>query len=229
MNALDDVRYEQKIVVRAGALAWVESQLRVHPAGFHRLHPPRRVNNVYFDSPDFHAYAETLSGLTRRVKMRLRWYGPQWRIAPGVFELKFRQGGVGWKKSQELSGIYDLGSELWPKLLARLRREKADGVADRLRMVYWPVLINHYMRQYYISCDGAVRVTIDTDQRTYDQTATSRPNISFTSSQRDSVVIEFKALAAARSRLVEVMAAFPLRARKNSKYAVGVAAGLHSS
>lgn len=227
MSPSGDVRYEQKIVVRASALAWVESRLRVHPAGFHQLYPPRRVNNVYFDSPDCHAYAEALSGLARRVKMRLRWYGTQWRIARGVFELKFRQGGVGWKKSQELSGVYDLSSDLWPNLLERLRREKADGVADRLRIVYWPVLINHYMRQYYISCDGAVRVTIDTDQRTYDQIATSRPNISFASVQRDFVVIEFKALAVERSRLADVMAAFPLRSQKNSKYALGVAAGVY--
>lgn len=227
MSPPDDVRYEQKIVVRASALAWVESQLRVHPAGFYQLYPPRRVNNVYFDSPDLDTYAQNLSGIVGRVKIRLRWYGTQWRIARGVFELKIKQGGVGWKKSQELSATYDLGGELWPDLLVRLRRENADGVADQLRIAYWPVLINHYMRQYYISCDGTVRVTIDTDQRTYDQRASSRPNISFASVQRDSLVIEFKALAAERSRLADVMAAFPLRSHKNSKYALGVAAGLH--
>ena len=83
-----DARFELKAAFRASALPWIESQVRVHPAGFRVSYPPRWVSSVYFDSPDLASYEENLCGISRRTKARLRWYGTEWRIEQGVFELK---------------------------------------------------------------------------------------------------------------------------------------------
>jgi len=39
------------------------------------LYEPRWINNIYFDAYDFDNYFTSYEGITKRAKVRIRWYG----------------------------------------------------------------------------------------------------------------------------------------------------------
>ena len=50
----DDARYEIKFVADATRYHELENWIRMNAAGFRTTYPPRRVNNVYFDTCVYH-------------------------------------------------------------------------------------------------------------------------------------------------------------------------------
>ena len=69
-------RHEVKFAAYATAIrGMLRHWLHMHPAGFFSPYPERQVNNVYFDTWDYRAYAENLAGVSERSKVRYRWYG----------------------------------------------------------------------------------------------------------------------------------------------------------
>jgi hypothetical protein len=71
----DELRIETKFVAaateRARVLAWIAG----HPARFHAPFPERTVNNIYFESWDYHSFGANVYGDNDRAKLRYRWYG----------------------------------------------------------------------------------------------------------------------------------------------------------
>jgi len=51
---------------------WLDSK-----KSFVRSFPPRTVNSLYFDSPNFFSASSNMAGDTNRSKFRIRWYGDQ--------------------------------------------------------------------------------------------------------------------------------------------------------
>jgi len=84
------------------------------------------------------------------------------------------------------------------------------------------VLINRYCRRYFASGDGRVRVTLDWNQRVFDQQRRSTPNFERVSNAADSLVVEFKFAPEDHARARRAIQGIPLRLSRNSKYAVGV-------
>ena len=68
-------RKERKFVVSEKPATAVEFFIKAHSAMFFQPFPPRIVNNIYFDSKDFHNYGDNVIGSANRVKFRIRWYG----------------------------------------------------------------------------------------------------------------------------------------------------------
>ncbi len=93
----EDARMEIKFVGYAVNYATVLNALRMHPAGFIVPYPDRQVNNVYFDSFDYSAFAENLSGVSSRTKVRYRWYGESRTPESGTLEVKCKRNYFGWK------------------------------------------------------------------------------------------------------------------------------------
>lgn len=197
----------------------LESWIRLHPGGFSRAYPPRRVNNVYFDTPDLAAYAENLSGTSRRTKLRLRWYGETPRPEKAVVELKHRRNQLGWKSLFPV-GPLDLATQSWTQVKRSIRAQL--GEAERL----WfdahpePVLINRYDRQYFERSERDVRITLDWNQAVFDQRLRPRPNLHRRANLPDSLVVEVKFAAADRAVGAEILQGIPIRASRNSKYAI---------
>ena len=50
-----DARLEIKFVAETSRYHELEQWIRLHPAGFRKSYPPRRVNNIYFDTQDLDA------------------------------------------------------------------------------------------------------------------------------------------------------------------------------
>ena len=218
-------RYEFKIPCDPVLQPEVEAWVRLHPAHWRVSYPPRQVNSIYFDSPDLHDLNANLSGVGRREKLRLRWYGPDLtRIAGAQLERKCKDGLAGWKEMAFFLGSLDLTGVTWPALLTKLR-EGLDAPARLwLDARAGPVLINCYQRAYYETPDGVLRLTLDTQLRAYDQRFSLLPNLSRLALQPEQMVIELKAPVDDLSiqRLSRVLLTFPARVDRFSKYLRGV-------
>jgi hypothetical protein len=214
-------RHEVKFVslpVRYPDLAqWV----RVHAAGFYSPYPPRRVNNVYFDDYRLVAYHENLVGDSSRSKVRVRWYGETLHPDSCVLEVKRKRNLMGWKLSYP-TGPLDFEADTW-RTLRRKLRESLCG-AGRLWLDANPqaVLINRYDREYFVSRDGKVRVTLDAHQRVFDQRFGGRPNLARPANLPATVVVEFKFAREDFFLGSRAIQGLPVRASRNSKYVIGV-------
>ena len=222
-SKVGDARYEVKLVAEAAHLTRVLTWLRIHSAGFSPSYPQRRVNNIYFDTPDLDNVAANLAGISDRTKIRLRWYGQTNEIVRGTWEIKRKQAGLGWKVTQPMPDPIALDmTRTWGHVLARLRNTASDAVARHLGEMFVPTLINHYERRYYESWDGAIRATVDYGQEFYDQRLSPRPNLTRQMPGLDEVILELKAAPEYYDRLVVVAQQFPMRVARNSKYVNGM-------
>ena len=224
MTALPtSARYELKFaanpVHRHELLRWILS----HPAGFYSPYPPRQVNNVYFDGFRLHAYHENLVGDSRRSKVRLRWYGDTFSPERCVLEVKRRRNMLGWKLSFA-GGAVDFEANTWRKIRSWLRSEVPAEARSWLDGSPVPVLINRYQREYFVSRDERIRLTLDERQRVFDQRFGSRPNCTRASNLPDTFVVEVKFAPEDRAEGSWVIQGIPIRVSRNSKYVIGVQA-----
>ena len=228
MQIPKSTRYEIKMVTEEQMLPQLRTWLQVHPAGFYKAYPDRQINNVYFDTPHLNSFAENLVGASMRRKLRLRWYGKDTNKIHATLEVKYKRNMQGWKQSQSLSKTLNLHNTSWIKLLELICSELKDDIRSHLDLASWPVMLNQYQREYYLSFDEKVRITIDFSQRVYDQMLYTFPNLSFPLPPAYQVVIEVKTDTKHRERLGEIIPDIPLRVSKNSKYALGMEAILNT-
>jgi hypothetical protein len=222
-------RYEFKIPLAPVHLHHVESWVRLHPAHWRVSYPPRRVNNIYFDSPGYASLNANVQGLGSRSKLRLRWYGPHLRrVAGGRFELKRKEGMVGWKETHPFEGEWGLEGT-WSALLGELRARTGERARLWLDAFSLPSLVNHYRRAYYETPDGLLRLTLDTELCAYAQGSSSWPNLTRPEPVVERVVVELKAPVEPRAyrRLAAVLNDFPARVDRHSKYVQGMLAAAH--
>ena len=95
-------RYELKMTIDNCGLAEVCMWLRLHPENFSQHYPQRRVNSIYFDSPDLFSVDQNLAGISERRKLRLRWYGNTGYVTQGNWEIKCKERNLGWKVTRPM-------------------------------------------------------------------------------------------------------------------------------
>jgi hypothetical protein len=215
------VRFEFKMVTSDFMVPDIRSWLRIHPIGLKVAYPPRWINSVYFDSPRLENYEENLAGIARRRKARLRWYGEAEGAVTVAFEVKCKRGRIGWKLAQPIATPIDLSAR-WSSLRETLRAELKPDLRLYFDGAGEPVLMNRYLREYYSTFDGVLRVTLDYHQRYFDQRFSTRPNLRSPLPEPADAIIEFKAPPEAGDRLAEAVGIFPLRVTRGSKYVRGV-------
>jgi len=198
--------------------------LRLHPAGFHAPFPPRWVNNLYFDTHDYGAYAENMCGASSRTKVRYRWYGESRAPDAGALEVKCKRNFFGWKLRFDVAEKpYRPGIDARSLRRAVLQQLPAAG-REWLNASPFPVLVNRYRRRYFLSADHRIRVTLDTDQSVWDQRYKSTPNFSVRTVQRPILVVEFKFDRRDRDIASRYMRGMPIRVSRHSKYVCGTSA-----
>ena len=219
-----DLRYEIKLVCDEHWLPQARSWIRLHPAGFRVAYPPRRVNSLYLDTLHLSSLNDNLAGLSARQKLRLRWYGYGNEAARDIqpyLELKQKRNMLGSKERCLLPCKLDMTLP-WIEILETVRASTGPGWQATLQTVNQPILLNHYQREYYVTPDGAMRITLDFAQAAYDQRLSPRPNLRVRLPIADTVVIEIKTAQEQAERLQEVVTQFPVLRSRNSKYARGL-------
>ncbi len=223
--SIEPARYEIKIPCDPHARPELEAWIRLHPAHWIQPYRPRQVNSLYFDTAECTSLYENIDGVGDRTKLRLRWYKPTWTLqGPTRLELKRKQGMVGWKEISLPALDLNLEQQSWDEILTALRRALTDEGAvwfDRYRC---PALINHYRRSYYATPDGDIRLTLDSELRAFDQRFSTRPNLRRTGILNEHIILELKAPAdpAVYRRLAQILAHFPIRVDRHSKYVQGM-------
>ena len=222
------LRYEIKLVCDEHWLPQARSWIRLHPAGFGVAYPPRRVNSLYLDTPHLSSLNDNLAGLNARQKLRLRWYGYGNEAATDIqpyLELKQKRNLLGRKKRYLLPCRLDL-TRPWREILETVRANTGPDWQAVLQTVDQPTLLNSYEREYYVTPDGAIRITLDFAQVAYDQRLAPRPNLRVRLPIAATVVLEIKAAAEQAERVAEVVGPFPVPRGRNSKYAHGLRVAL---
>ncbi len=218
-------RYEIKMAYEPGLLPELRSWIDPHPAAFGIAYPPRQVNSVYMDTPDLDSFNDHLAGVPVRRKLRFRWYGLDLTKAKGTMEVKNKSERAGWKIIQPVDCEFDLAHMSWNEIMETLRANTTDLVHEML-CVARPVTLSVYMREYYVSADGLVRLTIDSDLRSYDQLMTACPNLWFPQSLEPAIIVELKSDVENAQYIADVLSRFPIRSNRYSKYVADVSLSL---
>ncbi len=217
----ESARYEVKFIASPDEYHRMEHWIAMHPAGFRSPFPPRQVNNVYFDDHNLYAYAENLSGASARSKVRLRWYGDTFQAEKCVLEVKQKRNMLGWKYNFRVGPI-DFENQSWVSIRRSLRSQLEPEGRPWFDENPQPVLINRYRRNYYLSHDGKVRVTLDSHQEVLDQRVAPRPNLRRATNLPQTIVVEFKFGRGDFPTGSRAIQGVPIRVSRNSKYVIGV-------
>ena len=213
-------RYERKFFLERVDLQEVERLVRTHPAFFLEVFPPRRVNNLYLDTPGRRGYFDHVNGVGRRCKWRIRWYGqPPGRVERSVLEIKAKEGLVGRKRRYALAP-FDLDRDLDPAALVEGFGDRELFLRLQLRCSV-PSLVNQYRRRYYLSADGAFRLTVD-DELSFGTLSRGFEADTHRRLARQTIIVELKYHAEDDDRARAVCTAFPFRISRSSKYCYGV-------
>ena len=154
-------RYETKLVVKDSSVSNLMNEIHGNPLMFSPLFTPRTVNNLYFDTLDLDHFHDHIYGYPKRAKIRLRWYGDFDTPNDAVIEIKKKDGTVGSKISFPATEKIDLGGPI--SFLDILKRTSAPMQTQEALSHLVPSLFNTYHRAYFISANGKVRLTIDSD------------------------------------------------------------------
>jgi len=213
-----EARYELKFVSPPFEFDRLLTWIRLNSACFHTSFDDRLVNNVYFDTYNFTAYNENLSGTSERQKLRYRWYGDDVYPSKGNLEIKCRRNVYGWKKSFKILNDPYIAGDSWDLVKKRLKQQLDDKVQLWIDCNPQVVITNRYLRKYFVSSDGKIRITVDRDLKVYDQRYCSTPNVSRESNIPGSVILEFKCHRKDRNLVSSVINTIPIRVSRNSKY-----------
>ena len=74
MNELNNYRFEYKILLTGVDTKVLEEYVYSIPYSFTSSFNDRFVNSIYYDTINYNALNDNLSGISRRYKTRLRWY-----------------------------------------------------------------------------------------------------------------------------------------------------------
>ena len=210
-------RYEIKFVANFYTLPKILAWIKSNNHGFYNEYPDRKVNNIYFDTYDYTAYASNLSGESTRKKVRYRWYG-EGEINSGQLEVKNKKNKLGWKDTYKICHNPFENNVSWRKVIKHINHELPDEAKHILKIYNFPVISNSYSRCYFISQDKKIRLTIDTNQKAYDQRYKSNPNFKVQSRLLDTFVLEFKFENKNRQIVSSLLNGLPIRVSRHSKY-----------
>jgi hypothetical protein len=219
-------RYERKFLVDRMNYPGFENFLLTRPETFTRAYAPRRINNIYFDTPGLTAYEDNLGGNSAKRKYRIRWYGPAdlgSEVAGAALEIKIKEGSLNRKVRYPLPS-FRYADVVVPRAFLDLIRQA--GMAPRHfeeLACMQPVLLNSYQRKYHLSFDRRFRFTSDFDlvsaHPAFPQSLSSSRSRPF-----DSVIVELKYAQSDDEAAEAIIQAFPVRVRSCSKFMMGIQA-----
>jgi len=214
----DHTRYEIKLILDSYQRNHLSQWIRLHSAGFITAYPPRRVNNIYFDTIDLDSLNDHVSGVSERRKLRLRWYGESFRFEKSFLEVKQKVNRLGWKETEQIGASIDLHSMTWNEISHLIKESSRDGFKHILD-VSNPVLINHYQRKYFKAAnDDEVRLSVDTHLITYLQRDRYKPNHHYALPDEEIIILEVKCPQEKSDRITEILGEIPARPEAFSKY-----------
>ena len=218
-----DLRYEIKMVCEERAREAVMAALNLHHLGIRKLYPPRQVQSLYFDTPGCRALEDNIAGINRRSKIRFRWYGSATQQVRGSLERKIRGNNLGRKDVLRIDALLDvLGTSraaFHRTLLDACEGKWRQDLGAGLEITQWI----SYEREYLITGDRRVRITVDRELRSYDQRFRMHLSQAQPTPLDRVLIVECKAPVSRLETLDELVRRLPLKPDKCSKYVLASA------
>ena len=190
-NNFDEYRNEIKYLLYGVNRKTLYIQYKLSSLLLSKSYPDRWVNNIYFDNINLDLFNQSIEGISKRTKVRLRWYGNFHNLENPLLELKSKSGHKNIKKSILIKGklIYDKNlSKFFNSLISsKSLSENFKYLLKELR----PVVANRYFRSYHSSANNKYRVTTDTSLN-FANLITSSLGFLCWKKQKDVSIIELK-------------------------------------
>jgi len=190
-NNFDEYRNEIKYLLHGVDRKTLYIQYKLSSLLLSKSYPDRWVNNIYFDNINLDSFNQSIEGISKRTKIRLRWYGNFYNLENPTLELKSKSGHKNIKKSIPIRDklIYNKNlSEFFNSLISSKSLHKNyKYLLKELR----PVLANRYFRSYHSSANNKYRVTTDT-YLNFANLITSSLNVMYWKKQKDVSIVELK-------------------------------------
>ena len=139
----------------------------------------------------------------------------------GQVEVKNKSESAGWKLIEKITPDLILEHNNWASFMDQIR-EASSGLIKELLSVARPVLLTVYYREYYVSADQQVRLTIDLKLKGFDQFLSACPNLVFPQPVDELIILELKSEVSRAGALADVLSHFPARASRYSKYVTNI-------
>lgn len=192
---------------------------------FQESYSPRMVNSLYFDTPNYDFASSNMSGESKRIKLRARWYGgleenflDSFLQESQLFNFEAK------RKSNSFSDKLNIGE---------LSYDRKDNYSTRINSIQdslesmckaqpnltafnlMSTVFTNYEREYYeLKSDSEIRLTFD-------------KNISYCNSKtpsnllmlsKDYIIVELKFRPESRKKVNALMRSFPFRQVRSSKF-----------
>ena len=213
---IEQARIEIKLVADYAHKYRVFRWINANRYNFVKEYNDRLVNNLYLDSYDYRCINENIAGLSNRVKSRIRWYGDSTSNIKPNLEFKLKQGKLGWKDIFSIEEI-DL-TKSWNNIIIQIHNSLSSETSFLFKDFPLPVLVNQYKREYYRSLDKKIRITIDSNLKTFDQRNVFTPTFVSNIKMPDMIVIEFKFSPDYQDIAANLLKDSPVRPSRCSKY-----------
>jgi len=121
---------------------------------FQKHYPNRNISSIYLDTTKLDFVKDNINGVSKRKKLRFRWYDNDIRNI--YFEKKEKRGFLVSKKS------FKLDEENEKNVLLRLKKYMNNNYYFNDKNYHF-ILKTNYERSYWISFNNQIRATIDTN------------------------------------------------------------------
>ncbi|MBP7088556.1 MAG: VTC domain-containing protein [Candidatus Omnitrophica bacterium] len=220
--SLKNFRYERKFCLEGISAKDIEPILKLHPAIFKEIYYERRVNNIYLDSVDLRSFFDNINGISKRLKVRIRWYKDIFGIIKEpVLELKLKHNlHVGKLNYPLVSFMMDKSCSI--NTIRRVFEQSS--LPERLKFHLKELsfsLLNSYRRRYFLSADKKYRITLDYDLEAY-KLLPRYNSFLYKLKKQNTTVMELKYNEPNNIFANEITNYFSFRLARSSKYVDGI-------
>ena len=127
--------------------------------GFTKYFVPREISSIYLDTLNFDFAKDNINGVSRRKKIRFRWYNDDYSKI--YLEEKNKQN---FFVKKNISKAIDFATK--KDLVQNLKEYLLNQDKIHNNFNYQFILKTNYLRSYWISNDKKIRATIDTNLNT---------------------------------------------------------------
>jgi len=153
---MNDTRIEKKFIFGKYQNDFVEKLLLIN--NFSKVYPDREISSIYLDTLNFNFAKDNINGVSERKKIRIRWYNNDLKRI--YLEEKNKRNFYVWKNVSKMNIFTNKNN-----LISDLKKNIFDP-KNITTNNYNFVLQTNYKRNYWLSNNGKIRATIDTEINT---------------------------------------------------------------
>jgi SPX domain protein involved in polyphosphate accumulation len=155
---MNDLRIEKKIVLGVHKSDFLKKKLLEN--GFTRHFQDREISSLYIDTIDYNNAKDNINGISRRKKIRLRWYNND--TSEIFIEEKNKNNFTVWKNIESFN--FKLNKQNLLKKFSCLSTLKNNNFLKNNNYKF--ILRTNYKRSYWLSSNNKIRATIDNNLKT---------------------------------------------------------------